>query len=534
MNSFFAYLCSFFFGMGAAATVDLSKPQPLISAQNGACLPGENVIAEIPLKDSHLIKALSTQKTFIVIPEGGTTIGSCGVVESLKKNETGYTLKGKLIERVRCLSFSGNTAHARAWPLSFNEKKHRTTLALLIIELQDEAAALNTPHHHALTQKFQNLLTTKPQAGFFIASLYARQGTLSKETKNELLEAPNLVLMLKMMLNALHTKTQEVLYPQEIQAALNAIKNELNATTSKSQEYGLLKKRLELIKQFPLTKESPVAVAFEDMKTILDKGHLGMKPLKERLLDYLAVMKMNPGIKVPILCLAGPAGVGKTTIAQSVARALGRPFYRISLGGLHDESLLRGSSPSYVGAQPGRIAMALIKTHSFAPLILLDEIDKVATQGGTNGGSPEAALLELLDQAQNDAFYDNYLGFDLDLSKVLFIATANDLKKLQKPLLDRMEIINVPGYSLNEKVEILKTIIIPNQCKEYNLDPQYLYLDNELIRVFVWEASKEAGIRTLQQTVRRICAKIARMLIEKKPVPALTQKYLLDLLKECV
>jgi ATP-dependent Lon protease len=239
---------------------------------------------------------------------------------------------------------------------------------------------------------------------------------------------------------------------------------------------------------------------------VLDEDHYDLVDVKERILEHLAVLKLNPKAKAPILCFVGPPGVGKTSLGQSIARALGRTFERFSLGGLHDEAELRGHRRTYIGAMPGRIIQAVRRAAVNNPLIMLDEVDKV---GRDFRGDPTSALLEILDPAQNHSFRDNYLDLPFDLSKVFFIATANDLGTVQRPLLDRMEIIRLSGYSEEEKVHIARRYLIPRQLAEAGLTPEQVVIpDDTLLRV-ISRYTREAGCRNLERAIGRLTRKVA-------------------------
>ena len=251
-------------------------------------------------------------------------------------------------------------------------------------------------------------------------------------------------------------------------------------------------------------------------KKVLDKDHFGMEKVKERILDHLAVLKLKGDMKSPILCLYGPPGVGKTSLGKSIAEALNRKYVRLSLGGLHDESEIRGHRRTYIGSMPGRIISSMQKAGSSNPVIVLDEIDKV---GIDYKGDPAAALLEVLDPEQNFAFHDNYLDIDYDLSKVLFIATANTLNTVSQPLIDRMEIIDVNGYILEEKVEIAKRHLVPKQLGNHGITPNAFDIPKKTLEQIIEAYTRESGVRELDKKLAKIMRKIARKIAENTDYP---------------
>ncbi|MDR1373195.1 MAG: endopeptidase La [Dysgonamonadaceae bacterium] len=251
-------------------------------------------------------------------------------------------------------------------------------------------------------------------------------------------------------------------------------------------------------------------------KRVLDGAHFGLDKVKERIIEHLAVLKLKGDMKSPILCLYGPPGVGKTSLGKSVAEALGRKYIRMSLGGLHDEAEIRGHSRTYIGAMPGRIIRSLHKAGSANPVIILDEIDKV---GQDYKGDPAAALLEVLDPEQNVAFHDNYIDIDFDLSKVLFIATANTLQTISQPLLDRMELIDVSGYIAEEKMEIARRHLILNQLDAHGIAKSKFTISNRAILSIIENYTRESGVRELNKKIAKIMRKIARAIAEKTPYP---------------
>jgi len=247
---------------------------------------------------------------------------------------------------------------------------------------------------------------------------------------------------------------------------------------------------------------------------VLDDDHFGLEKVKKRILEYLAVLKLKGDLKSPIICLYGPPGVGKTSLGKSVARALGRKYVRMSLGGLHDESEIRGHRRTYIGAMPGRIIQNLKKNGTGNPVFVLDEIDKM---GHDFRGDPSSAMLEVLDPEQNSAFYDNYLELDYDLSKVMFIATANSLDSIQPALLDRMEIIEISGYSLEEKIEIAKKFLIPKQRKAHGLKATQFKVSDDGIEMVIDQYTRESGVRSLDKRIAALARNAAKCIAMHEP-----------------
>ncbi len=287
--------------------------------------------------------------------------------------------------------------------------------------------------------------------------------------------------------------------------------NKLRRMNPQAPEYGIQTNYLELMLDLPWDKVTKDNFNLKRVKEVLDQDHFGLEKVKERILEHLAVLKLKGDMKAPILCLVGPPGVGKTSLGKSVARALKRKFVRMSLGGLHDESEIRGHRKTYIGAMPGRIIQSLKKAEASNPVFILDEIDKV---GKDFRGDPSSALLEVLDPEQNSTFHDNYLDIEYDLSKVLFIATANSLNTIQPALLDRMEIIEISGYSLEEKVEIAKQHLIPKLREEHGLIGKQIRLTPAVIARIVQDYTRESGVRSLNRelaSVMRYAAKSVAM-----------------------
>ena len=279
-----------------------------------------------------------------------------------------------------------------------------------------------------------------------------------------------------------------------------------------SPDHQVLRTYLELVLELPWTKASEEHMDLSKVRQVLDEDHYGIKEVKERIVEHLAVLKLNPSAKAPILCLVGPPGVGKTSLGQSIARAMGRRFERFSLGGVHDEAELRGHRRTYVGALPGRIIQAMRRAGVNNPVLMLDEVDKM---GRDFRGDPAAALLEILDPAQNHTFRDHYLDLPYDLSKVFFITTANTLDTISQPLLDRMEIIRVQGYSEREKAEIARRYLWPRRLKEAGLEDQHVDLPDDVLDHIISRYTREAGVRQLEQMLGRLTRKVALTVAER-------------------
>jgi ATP-dependent Lon protease len=307
-------------------------------------------------------------------------------------------------------------------------------------------------------------------------------------------------------LNEIEKRAESKDWPKEIADHFAKEVQKARRINPQIAEYSVTLNYLETLLDLPWSVYTKDNFNLANVKKVLDDDHYGLDDIKDRIMEHLAVLKLRKDMKAPILCLVGPPGVGKTSLGRSIARALKRNFVRMSLGGLHDESEIRGHRKTYIGAMPGRIIKALKKTGSSNPVFILDEIDKL---GSDHRGDPSSALLEALDPEQNSAFYDNYLEVDYDLSKVLFIATANSLNTIQPALLDRMEIIEVSGYSTEEKIEIAKKHLVPKQKKENGLETKDVVLEDEVLEKIITDYTRESGVRNLERTIGGVMRHIA-------------------------
>ncbi|MBQ5603660.1 MAG: endopeptidase La, partial [Bacteroidales bacterium] len=320
----------------------------------------------------------------------------------------------------------------------------------------------------------------------------------------------------------LRAKAEEKLWPAAVQEIFEKEMAKLERYNPSSPDYSIQYNYIQFMLDLPWGQITNDNLDLKNAQKVLDEDHYGLDKVKERIIEYLAVLKLKGDMKSPILCLYGPPGVGKTSLGKSIARALGRKYVRIALGGVHDESEIRGHRKTYVGALPGRILNGINRAGTSNPVIVLDEIDKISSDFK---GDPSSALLEALDPEQNTAFHDNYLDIDYDLSNVLFITTANNIDTIQPALKDRMEMINVSGYLAEEKVEIAKHYLVPKQLEEHGLDKSQLKFDKGTLVKIIDEYTRESGVRGLEKQI----AKVARVTAKKI---ALDQEYPVTLKKD--
>ena len=313
----------------------------------------------------------------------------------------------------------------------------------------------------------------------------------------------------------LRARAEEKLWPASVQEIFDKEIAKLERYNPSSPDYSIQYNYIQFMLDLPWGQISNDNLDLKHAKKILDEDHFGLDKVKERIIEYLAVLKLKGDMKSPILCLYGPPGVGKTSLGKSIARALGRKYVRIALGGVHDESEIRGHRKTYVGALPGRILNGINRAGTSNPVIVLDEVDKLSSDFK---GDPSSALLEALDPEQNTAFHDNYLDIDYDLSNVLFITTANNIDNIQPALKDRMEMINVSGYLAEEKMEIAKNYLVPKQLSEHGLEKSQLRFDKSALAKIIDEYTRESGVRGLEKQI----AKAARVTAKKI---ALEEKY---------
>jgi len=321
-------------------------------------------------------------------------------------------------------------------------------------------------------------------------------------------------------LDGLRAKGLKKKWSKEVNDFFQKELSKLQRTNSMSPEYPMLMNFVELLIDLPWSEYTKDNFDLIKAKKVLDADHFGLQKVKERIIEYLAVLKMKGDMKAPILCLYGPPGVGKTSLGRSIAKALGRKYVRMALGGLHDESEIRGHRKTYIGAMPGKIIQNIKKAGSSNPVFILDEIDKV---GADHRGDPSSALLEVLDPEQNNSFLDNYLECEFDLSRVMFVATANNLDTIHPALRDRMEIIEVSGYTMEEKVQIAKKHLLPKQKLEHGLEKISVNLSDAAIQKIVEGYTRESGVRKLEQEIGRVVRKVTKSIAIGEEYPAKIQ-----------
>ncbi len=319
----------------------------------------------------------------------------------------------------------------------------------------------------------------------------------------------------------LRARAEEKLWPASVQEIFDKEMAKLERYNPSSPDYSIQYNYIQFMLDLPWGEMSNDNLDLKNAQKVLDEDHYGLEKVKERIIEYLAVLKLKGDMKSPILCLYGPPGVGKTSLGKSVARALGRKYVRIALGGVHDESEIRGHRKTYVGALPGRILNGINRAGTSNPVIVLDEVDKLTKD---IKGDPSSALLEALDPEQNTAFHDNYLDIDYDLSNVLFITTANNIDTIQPALKDRMEMINVSGYLAEEKYEIAKNYLVPKQVEEHGLEKSQLKFEKSAITRIIDEYTHESGVRGLEKQIAKVARVTAKKIALEQEYPAVIKK----------
>ncbi|PID93089.1 MAG: endopeptidase La [Bacteroidetes bacterium] len=375
---------------------------------------------------------------------------------------------------------------------------HKKQELLEIVELGERASAvMNLLNKELQTLEVRNQIRSKVKSDL---DRQQREFILNQQLKTiqeELGDQP-----LLQDVDELKEKAKSKKWNEEVKEVFDKEMRKLQRMNPAAVEYSIQKNYLDVLVELPWGEYTTEDFELADAQRILDEDHYGLEKVKERIIEYLAVLKLKGDMKSPILCLVGPPGVGKTSLGKSIARAIGRKYVRMSLGGLRDEAEIRGHRKTYIGAMPGRIIQNLRKVKYSNPVFVLDEVDKVS--GASLNGDPSAALLEVLDPEQNDTFHDNFLEVEYDLSRIMFVATANNLNSVHPALRDRMEIIDISGYLMEEKVEIAKRHLIPKQLKEHGITRKDLTLSKSVIERIIQDYTRESGVRLLDKKIATV------------------------------
>lgn len=374
--------------------------------------------------------------------------------------------------------------------LQYEDMRERAMKLLSLLDMQDQLLKIK----QEINQKVRTEIDQQQREYFLNNQLKTIQEELGMDDMEDI--------------GKFRAKAKEKKWTKEIEAAFEKELSKLEKYNPNTQDYSIQYNYIQFLLDLPWGEFSKDNLDLSNAKKVLDEDHFGLEQIKDRIIEYLAVLKLKGNMKSPILCLYGPPGVGKTSLGKSIARALGRKYVRIALGGMHDEAEIRGHRKTYIGALPGRILNGINKAGTSNPVVVLDEIDKL---GADFKGDPSSALLEALDPEQNTTFHDNYLDLDYDLSNVLFITTANSLSTIQPALLDRMELINVTGYLAEEKAEIAKRYLFPKQLTEHGIDKKDLKIDKGALSEIIDSYTRESGVRGLEKQL----AKIARVTAKK-------------------
>ncbi len=387
--------------------------------------------------------------------------------------------------------------------LRYTDIKERAMMLLKVLDKQIELLKIKVD----INQKVKSDIDQQQREYYLNNQLRTIQEELGMDDSEEFIKLRN--------------KAEEKLWGAKVQEIFDKEMAKLERFNPNSPDYSTQYNYIQLMLDLPWGHISEDNLNLKNAQKQLDKDHFGLENVKERMIEYLAVLKLRNDMKSPILCLYGPPGVGKTSLGKSVAKALGREYIRISLGGVHDESEIRGHRKTYIGALPGRILNAINRAGTSNPVIVLDEIDKLSS---TTKGDPSSALLEVLDPEQNTTFHDNYLDIDYDLSKVLFLTTANDISTIQPALRDRMEMIAVNGYLTEEKLSIAKNHLIPKQIEDHGLNKKDLKIDKDALTSIITEYTSESGVRGLEKQIAKIARVTAKKVVMEEEHPSTIKK----------
>jgi ATP-dependent Lon protease len=563
---------------------DLPSELPILPLRRTVVFPltVQPLAVNRPVSVESVNRALSHDRMVLLVMQHGEeddpgeqdlkTIGTAAVIRQMAKGPVGLQVLVEGVARVRVKAFRRQgttmTADIEAHPEGTERTMEVEAHMRRIRELIERAVSLATglsPDLRAFLQNIEeplrlvyilaSLIDMKPEDKQLLleqqdpsVKLAAVSGALSREiallelkgkiesqAQQEMSDAQRQYYLRQQLkaiqqelgetegqeTNELRQRLEEATLPEHVKAAATREIDRLERMPQASPEHQMIRTYIEWVLEIPWSKRTDDRLDPVEARRVLDEDHYDLDKVKERIVEYLAVRKLKGDMKGPILCFVGPPGVGKTSLGQSIARAMARTFVRISLGGVRDEAEIRGHRRTYIGSIPGRIVQALRQAGSSNPVFMLDEIDKVSAGGFS--GDPAAALLEVLDPAQNHAFRDHYLEVNVDLSHVLFIATANQLGTIHPALLDRMEIISLTGYTEEEKLHIARRYLLPRQLAEHGLTAEHMEVEDAAIRRTISEYTREAGVRNLERQIgtiaRKVAARVATAQHETAPPP---------------
>jgi ATP-dependent Lon protease len=499
----------------------------------------------IATKDLYTVGTVASIMRLIKIPEGGIKILVQGICKAEAQNimASEESLHAHIIKLENCSSDNKEQVQAHvknikllAEKMAISGNAFSPDFHIILSKMQDpeKIADFILSHLNLVVDHAQALLETNDQAELLevlyrhlakemeVADMQEKIRNNARDSMNKAQKEFYLREQMRAIkkelgeddieeLEALREKLECLEAPEEVKVEVRRHLNRLEKTSPDSMEATVTRNYLEWIFSMPWNKSSTDNLDIENAKKVLDEDHYGLKEIKDRILDFISIRKLKTDGYPPILCFVGPPGIGKTSLGSSIARALGRGYARISLGGVKDEAEIRGHRRTYVGAMPGRFIQAIKKSGSCNPVLVIDELDKI---GSDFRGDPSAAMLEVLDPQQNATFYDNYLGVPFDLSQVMFIATANSLETISEPLRDRMEIIDVSGYTHDEKLNIAKRYLVPRAVAASGLQEKDISICDEVITDIIVNYTKESGVRQLERLMKKLCSKAARILVE--------------------
>ena len=506
----------------------------------------------IGTQDLHEVGTIATIMRLIKIPEGGIKILVQGVCKARAKeiitdNESLHAVVEQVelktykddhttaqIKNIKALTEKlANTSNAFSpdfhmilSKMNDPEKIADFILSHLSLSVEQAQKLLETNNQHELLQDLYHHLNQEIQ----VAEMQERIRDNARDSMNKAQKEFYLREQLRAIkkelgeddaeeVDAMREKLSKLAIPEDSLLEVQRQIARLERTSPDSMEAAVIRNYLDWIFALPWGITTDDNLDILHAKKVLDEDHYGLKEIKDRILDFISIRNLKKDSYAPILCFVGPPGTGKTSLGKSIARSLGRAYARISLGGVRDEAEIRGHRRTYVGAMPGRFIQALRKAGSCNPLVIIDELDKI---GADFRGDPSAAMLEVLDPQQNKTFYDNYLGIPFDLSQIMFVATANTLDSISSPLRDRMEIIELSGYTMEEKLSIAKFHLVEKAISDSGLDSNIISLSDEVISDIIINYTKESGVRQCERLIRKLCSKAARSLVEKKSINLFT------------